>query len=82
MPSNLENETQEAPSDFEEDRKDVAGLVAGSTDLERLVVPVRRKLTISGNLPPNTVIGHVESTCARKRKRSSAATFSADERGR
>ena len=39
-------------------------------------------LTISGNLPPNNVIAHVESTGARRRGRSSAAKFSADDRKR
>ena len=73
-------ETQEAPSDSEEEAKDVAGLAAGSTDLEGLGVPARRKLTICGNIPPNNVIAHVESTGARRRGRSSAAKFSADDR--
>ena len=36
------------------------------------VVPARRKLAISGNIPPNNVIAHVESTGARRRGRSSA----------
>ena len=81
-PPNPEQETQEAPSDFEEETKDAAGLAAGSTDLEGLAVPGRRKLTISGNLPPNNVIAHLESTGARRRERSSGAKFSVDERGR
>ena len=51
-------------------------------DLEWMVVPARRKLSISGNLPPNNIITHVESTGARRRERSSAAKFSADERER
>ena len=38
VPSNPEKETQEAPSDSEK-TKDVAGLAAGSTDLERLSYP-------------------------------------------
>ena len=47
-PPNLEGETREAPSDPGVETKDVAGLAEGSTDLKRPVVPVRRKLTISG----------------------------------
>ena len=81
-PLSTEKETQEAPSDSEEETKDVAGFAVGSTDLEGLVVPARRKLTISGNLPPNNVIVNVESTGARRRERSNAAKFSVDERGR
>ena len=63
--------------------KDVAGLAVQSTDLEAaLVVTTRRKLTLSGNLPPNNILAYVESTGTRRRERSSAAKFSADERGR
>ena len=51
-PLNPEKERQEALSDPEEETKDVAGLASWSTDLEGLVVPARRKLTLSGNLPP------------------------------
>ena len=58
-----EEETHEVPWDSEEETKDVAGLTAGLTDLEGPVVPTRRKLTISGNLPPNNAIAHVESMC-------------------
>ena len=75
-PSNPERETQEAPSDSEEETKDVTGLAAGSTDLKGLVVPV------SGNLPPNNVIAHVESMGAPRRERSIAAKFSGNEQGR
>ena len=58
---------------------DVAGILAGSTDLEGPVVPARRKIIISGNLPPNNVIAHVKSAGARRRG-SSLAKVSADER--
>ena len=76
-PSDPEEETREVPSDREEDAKDAAG----PTELEEPVVPVRRKLAISGNLPPNNVEAHVESAGACKRGRSSTPTkFSADER--
>ena len=78
-PSNPEKEAQEAPSDIEEETKDGAGLAAESTDLERMVVTARRKLTIRGNFPPDNVIAHVESTGARKREKSTAAKSSADE---
>ena len=81
-PSNPEKETQEAPSDSEEETKNIAGLAARSTNLEGLVVPARRKLTISGNLPPTHFIAHLKSTGARRRERMNAAVFSADERGR
>ena len=68
------------PSDSEEETKNGAGLAAGSTDLEGLVVPKRRKTTISGNFPPNCVIAHVDSMgVLRRRGRSSAATFSVDD---
>ena len=67
-PPDPEEETREAPSDSEEETKDVAGLAAESVDLEGSVVPVRRKLTISGNLPPNNDISHVESTGARRKE--------------
>ena len=63
-----------------EEKKDEEGLATGSTDSEGSVVPARRKLTISGNIPPNNVIAHVESTGARRRERSSAAKSSADDR--
>ena len=56
-PSDPKEETLEAPSDSEEERKDVAGLVEGPIDLEGPVVRARRKLTISGNLPPNKCQG-------------------------
>ena len=46
-----EKEIREAPLDPRVETNDVTGLAAGSTDLERLVVPTSRKLTISGNLP-------------------------------
>ena len=72
MPPNPEGETREAPSDSGVETKDVAGLAEGSTNLEGPVVPARRKLTIGGNLPPNHVKAHVESTGARRRDRSSA----------
>ena len=81
-PPNPEGETRETPSGPGVETNDVAGLAAGSTDLKRLVIPARRKLTISGNLPPKNVNAHVESTCARRRERSSAAKYSAEERGR
>ena len=79
VPPEPEEQTQEALSDSELETKDVAGLEAGSTGLKRPVVPARRELTISGNLPPNNVIAYVESTGARRREKSSAAKFSADE---
>ena len=69
------------PSESEEEAKDVTGLAARSTDSEGLVVPARRKITISGNLPPNNVIAHVKSTGARRRE-SSRGAISADEQGR
>ena len=81
-PPNPKGETRKAPSDPGVDANDIAGLVAGSTDWKGPVIPARRKLTISGNLPPNNVNGHVESTGARRRKRRSPATFSAYSRGR
>ena len=81
-PPNPEGETREAPSNPGVEIKYVAGFAVGSTDLERPVVPARRKLTIGGNLPPNNALAHVESTGARRRGRSSAAQFSADERGK
>ena len=80
-PPNPEEDTREAPPDPGVGTNDVAGLAARSTDLEGLVVPARRKLTISGNLPPNNVIAHVESG-ARRYGRSRIAKFSADEQGR
>ena len=81
--SNPEKETHEAPSDSEGATKDVAGLAAGSMGLKGLVVLARRKLTVSGNLPPNNVIAYVESTSALKGGRRSAAKYSAnDRRGR
>ena len=52
MPSNPERDRQEAQSDSEEETKDVAGLTAGSTDLKGVAVHARRKLSISGNVPP------------------------------
>ena len=81
-PLDPEEETLEAPSDPEEETKYVAGLAEGPTGLDGLVVPARRKLTVSGNLPPNNAKAHVESEGARRRGRSSTANFSADERGR
>ena len=81
-PSDPEEETLEAPSNVEEETKYVAGLTGGPTDLKGPVVPARRKLTISGNLPPNNVKSHVESAGARRRRRTSIVKFSADERGR
>ena len=69
-PWNPDKHKQETPSDFEEETKNVAGLAAGSTDLEGLVVPARRKFIISGNLQPNNIIAHVESRVARRRERS------------
>ena len=54
-PPDPEEETRDAPPDSEE-TKDVAGLAAGSTDLGGPVVPALRMLTMSGNIPPNTVI--------------------------
>ena len=51
-------------------------------DFEGWVVPARRKLTISGNLPSNNVKTYVESTGARRRGKSSITEFSAEERGR
>ena len=79
-PSDPEEEILEAPSDPEEETNYVAGLAAGSTDLEGLVAPARRKLPISDNLPLNNVIAHVESTGAHRRGRSSAAKYSTDDR--
>ena len=65
-------ETREAPSDPRVETKYVAGLAEGSTDLKGSVVPMRRKLTISGNLPSKIVKANVKSTGERKRERSSA----------
>ena len=79
-PPNPEGKTREAPSDPGVETKYVAGLAAESTDLEGLVVPARWKLTIKDNLPPNDIIAHVESAGARRRGRSSAAKYSADDR--
>ena len=76
---NPEGETREAPSNPGVETNDVAGLAARPTNLKGPAVPARRKLTISGNLPSNNVNEHVESTGARRRKRSSAAKVSADE---
>ena len=73
-PPYLEEETREAPSDSEENTNNLAGLAVGSTELETLVVPALRLLTINGTLPPNNVIVHVESM--------RAANFSADARRR
>ena len=71
--SDLNEEIQGAPSDSEgEKKKSVARLAAGLTDLGELIVPARRKLTISDR--------HVESTGARRRGRSSAAKNSVDDR--
>ena len=81
-PPNPEKETREGPSNPGVETKYVAGLEERPTDLEGLVVPARRELTISGNLLPSNVKAHVESTGARERERGSAAKFSADERGR
>ena len=81
-PPNPEGETREAPSNPGVEIIHVAGLAVGSTDLEGPVVLAHRKLTIGGNLPPNKALAHVESTGARRRGRSSAAQFYADERGR
>ena len=86
--SDPEEKTREAPLDLEEthgspsdpeETKDVAWLVTGSTDLEDPVVLALWMLTISGNIPSNNVIAHIESTGARRRGRSSAETFSADD---
>ena len=73
---------QEAPSDPGVETIDVAGLAEDPTYLEGPVVPARRKLPISGNLPPNNVNTLVESAGARRRGRTSTAKFSAEERGR
>ena len=81
-PSKPEEETLEAPSDSEEETKDVAGLVEGSTDLEGPVVTARRKLTITGNRPPNNVRAQGKSAGTRRLGRTSTAKFSAEERGR
>ena len=81
-PSNPEGATRDMPSDPGVETNDVARLAAGSTDLKGPVIPARRKLTISGNLPPNNINAQVESTGARRREGSSAEKFSADERGR
>lgn len=81
-PSDPKEETQETPSDSEEEIKYIAGLAADLTNLKGLVGPAPRKITISGNRPSYNVNAHLESTGARRRERSSAATLSADERGR
>ena len=39
--------------------KYIAGLAAGSTDLEGPVGPAHRKITISGNIPPYNVNAHL-----------------------
>ena len=74
-PPNFEGETQETPSDPRAETKDVAGLAEGSTDLKGPVVPTRRKLAISGNLPPNNIKGHVESIGERRRERAAPNSF-------
>ena len=74
-----DEEAWEAPSYSEEETKDVAGLVAGSTYVKGSVVPARRKLTIRGNPPLNNTIAHVESTGACRRGSNSATRFSADD---
>ena len=89
-PSDRENEAQAPPWDHEEEileapsdskaTKDAAGLA--ETDLEGAVVPARRKLTISGNLPPNSIKAHVESAGARRRGGSSTTKLFSDKRGR
>ena len=79
-PRDPKGETQEAPSDPEDETKDLEGLATRSTNLEGSIVPARQKLIISGNLSPNNVITHVESTGERRRGRSSAARFSPDDR--
>ena len=71
-------ETQEEPSDLEEETKDKARPIAGATDSGGPVVPVHCKLTISQNLSPNNTIAHVESTGAHRCGKSSVAMFSAD----
>ena len=81
-PSDPEEETLEAPSNPDEKTKYAAGLAEGPTDLEGPVVPVSRKRTIGGNLPPNNLKAHVEPAGARRRGRRSTAKFSTDERGR
>ena len=81
-PDPAEEETREVSSDPRVETNHVAGFAEESMDLEELVLPTRRKLTTSGNLLPKNVNAHVESTGVRRRERSSAATFSADERGR
>ena len=80
-PPDSEEETHEVSWNSEEKTKDVVELTAGLTDLEGPVVPTRRQLTISGNLPPNNVIAHVESTGARRSGRSGNTTKEADEEG-
>ena len=75
-------ETQEMPSDPEMETQDEAGPATGSTDLRGPIVPALRKLTVSGNLPPDHVVAHAESTGAHWCGRSSAAKFSADDRSR
>ena len=72
---NPEGETREAPSDPGVETEYVAGRAEGSTNLEGLVVPARRKLTTSGNLPPNNVNEHVKSTGARRRERAAPQSF-------
>ena len=79
--SDAEEETLEVPSDSEE-KKDVAGFAAGSIDLEGLIVPTHWKFIISGNLPSNNIIPHVEFAGARRRGRSSTTKLSAHKRGR
>ena len=60
--------------------KKESGPAAGSTDLAGSLAPVCLQLAISGNLPPNYVIAHVESMDARRCGRSSVVKFSADDR--
>ena len=79
-PPNPDGVTREGRSNPGVETKYVTGLAEGPTALEGPVVPARRKLTISDNLPPNNVIAHVESEGARRRGRSSTAKLSADER--
>ena len=81
-PPNPEGEAREAPSDPGVETNDVAGLEEESRDLEGLVLPARRNLTISGNLSPDNVNAHVESRGELRREKSSVAKVPADERGR
>ena len=75
-PPDPQEDIQKAPSYPEDETKNRAEPAAGSNNFEEPVVPVLQILTISGNLPPNNAIAHVESAGARRHGRSCVANFS------